>query len=71
VDPRTGLDDMERRKLLPLSGLEFRPLGRPARRQFVLYIHDIYNNSFKTVISRLIMNEYGMWSNVALLTLIN
>jgi hypothetical protein len=28
---RTGLDDMVRRKILPLQGLELRPLGRPAR----------------------------------------
>jgi hypothetical protein len=33
VDPRAGLDDMEKRKILPLPGLELRPLGRPARRQ--------------------------------------
>jgi hypothetical protein len=30
VGPRTGLDDVERRKILPLPGLELRPLGRPA-----------------------------------------
>jgi hypothetical protein len=29
VGPRTGLDDMEKRKFLPLPGLELRPLGRP------------------------------------------
>jgi hypothetical protein len=28
-----GLDDVERRKILPLPRLEFRPLGRPARSQ--------------------------------------
>jgi hypothetical protein len=31
VDPRTGIEDMEKRKFLPLPGLEFRPLGCPAR----------------------------------------
>jgi hypothetical protein len=31
VDHRPGLDDVEQRKLLTLSGLELRPLGRPAR----------------------------------------
>jgi hypothetical protein len=31
VDPRTGLDDFEKRKFLTLPGLELRPLGRPAR----------------------------------------
>jgi hypothetical protein len=31
VGPRTGLDDVEKRKFLILPGLELRPLGRPAR----------------------------------------
>jgi hypothetical protein len=31
VDPRAGLDDMEKRKFLTLQGLKLRPLGRPAR----------------------------------------
>jgi hypothetical protein len=34
VGPRTGLDDMEKRKFLPLPALELRPLGRPARRRY-------------------------------------
>jgi hypothetical protein len=33
VDPRAGLDDLEKRKFLTLPGLEIRPLGRPARSQ--------------------------------------
>jgi hypothetical protein len=33
VGPRGGLDDVEIRKILPLPGLELRPLGRPARSQ--------------------------------------
>jgi hypothetical protein len=33
VGSRTGLDHVERRQILPLSGLELRPLGRPARSQ--------------------------------------
>jgi hypothetical protein len=33
VVPRTGVDDVERTKSLPLPDLEFRPLGRPARSQ--------------------------------------
>jgi hypothetical protein len=33
VGPRTGLDDVERRKILPLPGFELRSLGRPARSQ--------------------------------------
>jgi hypothetical protein len=31
VGHRNGLEDVERRKILPLPGLELRPLGRPAR----------------------------------------
>jgi hypothetical protein len=38
VGPRTGLDDMEKRKFLTLPGLEPRPLGRPACSQS-LYRH--------------------------------
>jgi hypothetical protein len=33
VGPRAGLDDAEKRKFLTLSGLELRPLSRPARSQ--------------------------------------
>jgi hypothetical protein len=33
VDSRAGLDEVEKRKFLPLPGLEIRPLGRPARSQ--------------------------------------
>jgi hypothetical protein len=33
VDPSAGLDDVESRKFLILSGLEFPSLGRPARSQ--------------------------------------
>jgi hypothetical protein len=33
VDPRPGLDDVEKRKFLTLSRLELRNLGRPARNQ--------------------------------------
>jgi hypothetical protein len=33
VDPRAGLEYMEKRKFLTQPGLELRPLGRPARNQ--------------------------------------
>jgi hypothetical protein len=33
VDPRAGLDDVEKRNFLVLPGLELRLLGRPARSQ--------------------------------------
>jgi hypothetical protein len=34
VDPRPDLDDMEKRTVFTLSGIQFRPLGRPARSQY-------------------------------------
>jgi hypothetical protein len=33
VNPRAGLDNLEKRKFLILQGLELRPLSRPARSQ--------------------------------------
>jgi hypothetical protein len=33
VDPRVGLDHLEKRKFLTLAGLELQLLGRPARAQ--------------------------------------
>jgi hypothetical protein len=33
VGPTAGLDVVEKRKSLPLQGLELQPLGRPARGQ--------------------------------------
>jgi hypothetical protein len=33
MDPRAGLDDVEKGKFLTLPGLEHRPFGRPARSQ--------------------------------------
>jgi hypothetical protein len=33
VDPRAGLDDVEKRKFLTVPGLKLQPLGRPARRK--------------------------------------
>jgi hypothetical protein len=35
VDPGTGLNDMEKRKFLPLPRLKLRSLGRPARSQWL------------------------------------
>jgi hypothetical protein len=35
VDPRAGLEDLEKSKFLTLPGLELRPLRRPARSQSV------------------------------------
>jgi hypothetical protein len=33
VDPGAGLDYLDKKQYLTLPGLEFRPLGRPARSQ--------------------------------------
>jgi hypothetical protein len=33
VDPKAGLDDVEKRTFLTLAGFELRPLGRPTRSQ--------------------------------------
>jgi hypothetical protein len=38
VGPRAGLDDVEKRKLLTLPGLELRSLSRPARSQSLYLI---------------------------------
>jgi hypothetical protein len=35
VGPGTRPDDVDRRKSLPLQGLQIRPLGRPARTQLL------------------------------------
>jgi hypothetical protein len=40
VGLRTGLDDMEKRKIVTLPGLEFRPLGHPVRS------HSLYRLSY-------------------------
>jgi hypothetical protein len=37
VDPREGLDDVEKRKFLTLPGLELRPLGRLTCSQSLCY----------------------------------
>jgi hypothetical protein len=39
VGPRTALDDVKKRKTLPLSGLELRPLGRPTMCKTDIYIY--------------------------------
>jgi hypothetical protein len=39
VGPRTTLDDMEKRKFLPLLGLKLRSLGRPVCSQLLYQLH--------------------------------
>jgi hypothetical protein len=50
VDPRAGLDDVEKRKFLHLPGLELRPLGRAARSQ------SLYNRSIVLMTGRTMSN---------------
>jgi hypothetical protein len=57
VNPRAGLDHLERRKFLTLPGLELRPLRRPARSQSLYRLS--YPGSFATNIS----TELGAESN--------
>jgi hypothetical protein len=44
LDPRTGLDDVQKRQFLTLSELELQPLGRPARSQSLYRLHYLILN---------------------------
>jgi hypothetical protein len=55
VGPRTGLDDVERRKILPPLGPELPPIGRRARSQ------SLYRRSYRGSVSLYIatcMSDY-------------
>jgi hypothetical protein len=59
VGPRTGLNDVERRKILPLPGLEIRRLGRPAPWPVAIPTHLSLNKySFFPLQGTLIMSYY-------------
>jgi hypothetical protein len=51
MDPRAGLDDLEKRKFLTLSGLELRALRHPARSQSLYRLH--YPGSFWEIMAEL------------------
>lgn len=53
VRPTTGLNDVERRKLLPPPGLELRPLSRPTRQSLFSEAHD----PLRTVVVNIIHNQ--------------
>jgi hypothetical protein len=55
VDPRAGLDDVEKRKILTLPGLELRPLGRPASRQSLYRL--LYPGSDDTICTFLLPKD--------------
>jgi hypothetical protein len=42
VDPRGSVDDMEKRKLMTISGLELRPLSRRARSQSLYWLRYVH-----------------------------
>jgi hypothetical protein len=52
VDPRTGLDDMEKIKFLTIPGFELRPLGRVASSQ------SLYRLSYPGSYHEMITNIY-------------
>jgi hypothetical protein len=50
VDPRTGLDELEKRKFLSIPGLELWALGRPARSQSLYRLRYLSYKSLKFVV---------------------
>jgi hypothetical protein len=56
VDPRAGLDDVEKRKFLTLSGLKLRPLGGPAHSQSLYRL--CYPDSILEDINQLVLPKY-------------
>jgi hypothetical protein len=58
LDPRTDLDDVEKRKLLTIPGLEFWPLGRPVLIQLLYRLS--YAGSYAIKIS--LKYKYSVFS---------
>jgi hypothetical protein len=61
VDPRAGLDDVEKRKLLTLTELELWPLGRPARSQSLYGLRYVPVEGF---FSKLLVLIIVLWKNL-------
>jgi hypothetical protein len=55
VDPRTGLNNVERRKFLTPPGLELRILGRPTHRQSLYRL--CYSDKWSRYCSKIFMNH--------------
>jgi hypothetical protein len=60
VDPRAGLDDMEKWKFLTLQGLGLRPLGRPALSNVVTVLELVYvTKDFACSLHPVVSRSYG------------
>jgi hypothetical protein len=67
VDPRAGLNDVEKRKFITLPGLELRILGRPARSQSLYqlcYPGSIYHMFFYNLCSHHVVESNTLDENL-------
>jgi hypothetical protein len=70
LGPRAGLDDVENRKFLTLTGLELQPLGHPAHSQSLYQLHylssveNIYTNIPKIGTMNVITNILKIKSSI-------
>jgi hypothetical protein len=62
VGPRAGLDDVEKRKLLTLPGLEIRTLGCPARNQSLYRLR--YPDSWATHVYNIIFSLLSLFKRM-------
>jgi hypothetical protein len=72
VDPRDGLDDVEKRKFLTLLGLERWPLGPPAHNQSLYRLLSASSLSFSLTLRmeavrsfEILMNSYQLHGNIS------
>jgi hypothetical protein len=65
VDPRAGLDDVEKRNFLTLPGLELRPLGRPARSQSLYRLRHPGSRFYHVICLIMLVNTFHLISYVS------
>jgi uncharacterized membrane protein len=69
LDPRTGLDDVERRKILPLLGLEHQPLCCQTHSQLVYRPRYPRSRSTSALVDiQESRHKSGVWEELAMLT---